>query len=209
MSAHAGAMAPCSGRFYQIRNKTTNNPTRQEAIPAVDATVVSQPPTFLESIDLFFNRAAALTNIEGGLLEVIKSCNNIVEFHFPIQRDDGSVQVLKGYRAHHSTHVLPTKGGIRYAPDVNVDEVKALAALMTLKCALGMSYVHLRNRNLTIHEVHDYILTLQFDSIVLFVQLRFHLGEQKVVYVLIDETTLLPSWNVLPEDSLMNYIHAI
>lgn len=154
MSAHAGAMAPCTGRFYQIRNKATNNPAQQEAIPSVDATVVSQPPTFLESVDLFFNRAAALTNIENGLLQVIKSCNSIVEFHFPIQRDNGSTQVLKGYRAHHSTHILPTKGGIRYAPDVNVDEVKALAALMTLKCALGTFCVDLRNRNFITQEVY-------------------------------------------------------
>lgn len=61
-----------------------------------------------------------------------------MEFEFPIKRDDGSVQVVTGYRAQHSTHVLPTKGGIRYAGSVNIGEVKALAALMTLKCALGM-----------------------------------------------------------------------
>lgn len=107
--------------------------------PAVSAKI--REPTFLESVDRFFSRAAAKTDIEPGLMSIMKSCNSCVQFEFPIKRDDGSIQVITGYRAQHSTHILPTKGGIRYAAHVDLDEVKALAALMTLKCALG-SFLH-------------------------------------------------------------------
>lgn len=103
--------------------------------PAIEDEPLS-PPTFLQSVNHFFTRAASLTDIEPGLMDVIRACNSVVQFRFPLRRDDGSVEVLTGYRAQHSTHVLPTKGGIRYAPDVNLQEVKALAALMTYKCAL-------------------------------------------------------------------------
>lgn len=106
--------------------------------PKDDIAEEDQPMSFLDSVDYFFNRAAVLTNVGPGLLDIIRSCNSVVEFQFPIKRDDGSTKVLTGYRAQHSTHILPTKGGIRYAGDVNLQEVKALAALMTLKCALGM-----------------------------------------------------------------------
>lgn len=107
-------------------------PSVKPAVPVKHA-----EPSFLQSVDRFFARAAALTDIEPGLMAIIKSCNSCVQFEFPIKRDDGSIQVITGYRAQHSTHVLPTKGGIRYAARVDLDEVKALAALMTLKCALG------------------------------------------------------------------------
>lgn len=101
------------------------------------AGVKTSNPSFLDSVEHFFNRAARLTNIEEGLMDVLRSCNSCVQFEFPIRRDDGSIKVVTGYRAQHSTHILPTKGGIRYASGVDLGEVKALAALMTLKCALG------------------------------------------------------------------------
>jgi glutamate dehydrogenase (NAD(P)+) len=62
--------------------------------------------------------------------------NNVIQLSFPLRRDDGSVEVIRAWRAEHSQHKLPTKGGIRYSENVDEDEVMALAALMTYKCAI-------------------------------------------------------------------------
>ena len=77
-----------------------------------------------------------MTNHDPGLLRQIRACNSVYRIEFPLLRDDGSVEVIRGYRAEHSQHKLPTKGGIRYAMNVDEDEVMALAALMTYKCAI-------------------------------------------------------------------------
>ena len=92
--------------------------------------------SFFKDVCDFVDSAARYTNYPQGLIEQIKECNSIYKFFFPIQLDDGSYQVIEAYRVQHSQHKLPTKGGIRYAETVNEDEVKALAALMTYKCAL-------------------------------------------------------------------------
>ncbi len=83
-----------------------------------------------------FARAAQYTNHPPGLLSQIQSCNSLYHISFPLVRDDGSIDVIDAYRAEHSHHMQPTKGGIRYAPSVNADEVMALAALMSYKCAI-------------------------------------------------------------------------
>lgn len=92
--------------------------------------------SFFNDVCDFVDSAARFTEYPMGLIEQIKACNSIYKFHFPIQLDDSSYQVIEAYRVQHSHHKLPTKGGIRYAETVNEDEVKALAALMTYKCAL-------------------------------------------------------------------------
>ncbi len=92
--------------------------------------------SFFKQVNLHFDRAAKLTQYEPGLLEQIKSCNSVYHFSFPLKRDDGSIEVIHAWRAEHSHHKLPVKGGIRYAMTVNEDEVMALAALMTYKCAI-------------------------------------------------------------------------
>ncbi len=97
---------------------------------------MSQHAPFSEQVDRHFRRAAALTDIPEGLLDQIRICNTVLHVRFPLERDDGTIQVLHGWRAHHSNHKLPVKGGIRYAPMASEDEVTALAALMTYKCAL-------------------------------------------------------------------------
>ena len=83
-----------------------------------------------------FDRAAARTAHDPGILAQIRVCNHVHRIAFPIRRDDGSVQVIHGWRAEHSHHKLPTKGGIRYSLLVDEHEVMGLAALMTYKCAI-------------------------------------------------------------------------
>lgn len=92
-------------------------------------------PLFAQ-VNKYFDKAAAYFDYPAGLLEQIKGCNSIYHVRFPLQRDDGTIEVIHGWRAQHSVHRLPTKGGIRFAPAVDEDEVMALSALMTYKCAL-------------------------------------------------------------------------
>lgn len=89
-----------------------------------------------EQVDQAVIRAAAFTKHDRTLLAQVRACNTVCEFAFPIRRDDGSVKVVKAWRAQHSDHRLPTKGGIRFSPNVDSDEIIGLAALMTYKCAL-------------------------------------------------------------------------
>ena len=91
---------------------------------------------FFANFAHYFDQAAALTAHPAGLLAQIKECNSVYRFAFPLRKDDGSIEVIHGWRVEHSHHKMPVKGGIRYSPDVNEDEVKALAALMTFKCAI-------------------------------------------------------------------------
>lgn len=71
-----------------------------------------------------------------GILDNIRAVDNITQFNFPIKRDDGSYEIISAWRAQHSHHRLPCKGGIRYAADVDMNEILALASLMTFKCAV-------------------------------------------------------------------------
>ena len=92
-------------------------------------------PSFRQSVDLMFTRAAALMDLPPGLEEKIRVCNATYTVRFGV-RLRGEIRTFTGYRAVHSEHMEPVKGGIRYALAVNQDEVEALAALMTYKCAL-------------------------------------------------------------------------
>jgi glutamate dehydrogenase (NAD(P)+) len=92
--------------------------------------------SFLEQVNQSFDRAASLTRHDPTLLASMRACKNVLYTSFPLKRDNGSIEVVHAWRAQHSHHKLPCKGGIRYAPDVDAEEVQALAALMTYKCAL-------------------------------------------------------------------------
>ena len=107
--------------------EATTSPPNTQSEPSVG---------FFGQVNRMFDAAAARTDHDRGVLHQIRACDNIVRFEFPIKRDDGTIQVIRGYRAEHSHHMQPTKGGIRYATSVNVDEVMALSALMSYKCAI-------------------------------------------------------------------------
>lgn len=92
--------------------------------------------SFFDDVCSYVDNAAKYTKHAPGLVEQIKQCNSIYKFTFPTRTVDGGYKVIHGYRVQHSHHKKPTKGGIRFSMAVNEDEVKALAALMTYKCAL-------------------------------------------------------------------------
>ncbi len=94
-----------------------------------------QEPSFLDGVNLMFDRAAATLSIPHGLSEQIKLSNSVYQVRFPVRFQD-EYTMFTGWRAVHSEHRLPVKGGIRFAPCVDQDEVEALAALMTYKCAI-------------------------------------------------------------------------
>jgi glutamate dehydrogenase (NAD(P)+) len=91
--------------------------------------------SFFDSVCESFDKAAAHTKFPKGLLEQIKTCNAVYKMNFPVKIGN-EYQVIEAYRVQHSNHRSPTKGGIRYSIHVNEDEVKALSALMTYKCAI-------------------------------------------------------------------------
>ncbi|XP_041032147.1 glutamate dehydrogenase 1a [Carcharodon carcharias] len=118
------------------------------------ANELQDDPNFFNMVEGFFDRGAKIVedklvedlrtresdeqkhNRVRGILKIIKPCNHVLSISFPIKRDSGEWEVIDGYRAQHSQHRMPCKGGIRYSMDVCVDEVKALASLMTYKCAV-------------------------------------------------------------------------
>jgi len=89
-----------------------------------------------EQVNRNFDKAASYLDYRKGLLKQIKICNSIYHMTFPLKKDDGTIEVIHAWRAEHSQHKLPVKGGIRFSPNVDEDDVKALSALMTYKCAI-------------------------------------------------------------------------
>ncbi len=96
---------------------------------------LEQGKKFLDTVLHYYDKAAEHTGLSKGLLERIRHCNSIYKVTFPVEVD-GEIHNIEGIRAQHSMHKLPTKGGIRYSMEVSEDEVKALATLMTFKCAV-------------------------------------------------------------------------
>ncbi|WP_161887963.1 Glu/Leu/Phe/Val family dehydrogenase [Pontibacter russatus] len=90
---------------------------------------------FLDSVHEFFDHAASFSKLSPGILAQIKAPNSVYKVSFPVEIE-GKIEVIEGIRVQHSHHKLPSKGGIRYSMQVDEDEVKALATLMTFKCAV-------------------------------------------------------------------------
>ncbi len=97
---------------------------------------VSSEDNPFDAMQARFDLAAARLGLEPNLLGILRSCEREITISIPVVLDDGSVKVFEGYRVQHSTARGPAKGGIRYASNVNRDEVRALAAWMTWKCAV-------------------------------------------------------------------------
>jgi len=126
--------------FHEIPDKLKDVPSAEN-------------PRFFDMVEYFFHRACQIAEDKfveemktkmtenekrlkvKGILLGMQQCDHIIEVAFPIRRDDGAYEIITGYRAQHSAHRTPCKGGIRYSSDVTRDEVKALSALMTFKCA--------------------------------------------------------------------------
>lgn len=96
----------------------------------------SQGEKFLSDVIHYFNQAAEYADCPEGILQQIMVANSVYKVSFPVKMDNGDYTVVEGIRVQHSQHKLPTKGGIRYAESVDEDEVKALATIMTFKCAV-------------------------------------------------------------------------
>ncbi len=85
---------------------------------------------------LQLRRVGEIFGLDPNLIRVLSQCKKAVEVSIPVSMDDGSIEVYRGYRVTHNVARGPSKGGIRYHPDVTLDEVKALSMWMTWKCAL-------------------------------------------------------------------------
>lgn len=96
---------------------------------------ISENYSFFDSVTRSFDKAARFTSWDPGILEQIKACNSVYRMRFPVRIGD-NIEVIEAYRVQHSHHKTPCKGGIRFSIEVNQDEVMALAALMTYKCAI-------------------------------------------------------------------------
>lgn len=130
----------CSMQKHQIPDRLKDIPTAKD-------------PKFFDMVEYFFHRGCQVveeqlvsemkekTSLENkrkkvqGILNLMQPCDHIIEIAFPLRRDNGDYEIITCYRAQHSTHKTPTKGGIRFSMDVCRDEVTALSALMTFKCA--------------------------------------------------------------------------
>jgi glutamate dehydrogenase (NAD(P)+) len=92
--------------------------------------------TPIESVNTFFDRGAQLIHLKDEMYDVLKTSYREVQVQVPVRMDDGSLQVFTGYRIQHNGARGPYKGGIRYHPQADLDEIRALASLMTWKTAL-------------------------------------------------------------------------
>ncbi|KAG0228796.1 glutamate dehydrogenase [Actinomortierella wolfii] len=110
--------------------------TRFLSTHVTNAACEDHEPGFLGSVETFYDRAAKLSGVSEKTLRGIKAVDSVLSVKFPVEIDKDTHIMIEGYRAQHSRHRLPTKGGIRFSDEVDLQEVEALASLMTFKCAV-------------------------------------------------------------------------
>ncbi|XP_067928657.1 glutamate dehydrogenase, mitochondrial-like [Watersipora subatra] len=157
-----------------------NHNSSRNASSSQSEVEVDSGKRFLQQVNKFFDKAAdvshdrLISSLKGkmtadekeqkvrGLLKQIKNGNNVIELTFPIKKDNGELEIIHAWRAQHSHHRTPCKGGIRFSPEVDAYEIKALAALMTYKCAVvdvpfggAKAGVAIDPRNYTDHELEQ------------------------------------------------------
>lgn len=125
-----------------VRGSAIDAEGRGDELMAVDASEArTREPSLYEVAIEQFNIAADVIGLDDDMRRVLARCERILTVNFPVEMDDGSVEIFTGHRVHHNSGPGPTKGGIRYHPDVTVEEVKALSMWMTWKCAVvGLPY---------------------------------------------------------------------
>jgi glutamate dehydrogenase (NAD(P)+) len=95
----------------------------------------NKKPTFLENVDMMVNDTIAKIHTDSNIAKILKTCRSTLQVKFPV-KIKGQIEIFQGWRAVHSNHRLPVKGGLRFSMNVNQEEVEALASLMTFKCAV-------------------------------------------------------------------------
>ena len=96
---------------------------------------LDKKPTFLENVDMMINQAIDRIDIDPNIAKILKICRSVIQVKFPV-KIKGKIEIFYGWRAVHSNHRLPVKGGLRFSLNVDQKEVEALASLMTFKCAV-------------------------------------------------------------------------
>lgn len=122
-----------------LRNSLGRLPVRSLISPSItkirDNPTEEQEPRFLEMVLNYYDQACKYVDIPRHILNVYKQCDSVLRFTIPLKRENGKIETYQAYRAQHSHYRLPVKGGTRFAANVNLQEIEALACLMTLKCA--------------------------------------------------------------------------
>lgn len=131
---------------------------------------MSENLNFFQQVNYYFDKASKLTSVPRDILEVIKANKAVLHVKFPFKRDNGQYEVIEGWRAQHSHHRKPCKGGIRFVDIANEDEVIALASLMTYKCAIvevpfggGKGAIKINPRNYSEQELEKIIRRFTFE----------------------------------------------
>ncbi|KAG0260163.1 glutamate dehydrogenase, partial [Mortierella polycephala] len=110
--------------------------SRSLSTHVTNAACEDHEPGFLGSVETFFDRASKISGVSAKSLAGIRAVDSVLSVKFPVEIDEDNHIIVEGYRAQHSRHRLPCKGGIRYSDEVDLEEVEALASLMTYKCAV-------------------------------------------------------------------------